>query len=607
MPAKAGVISSDRTRLAFIPISAVKMREGFWKTRVDRNHEHGIPRLLSHLEEHGVVDNFMVVSGRKSGERRGPYFSDSDLFKWMEGAAFDLQTHDDPKLKADLDRVIDEVVAAQNDDGYLNTFFQGELAGQRFRNLPVEHELYCAGHLFQAAVAHHRATGDDRLLNAASRYADYLCSVFGFEKRQGFDGHPEVEMALVELYRATGRSRYLDLAEFFLSQLQPKYAPTLGGHAVRALYALCGGVDYYVESGNAEAREVVDRQWNELVSSKMYITGGVGSRYAGEAIGEPYELPNLRAYAETCAAIANVMLNYRLLALYGDAKYADVMELALYNGVISGVSLEGTAYFYTNPLANTGTHQRQEWWGCTCCPTNMVRMLASIPGYMYSTSRDGVWVHLFDNSSVSYQLADGTPFTLEQSTNYPLDGNIDIKVGVGAAREFTVFVRVPAWCTSAAAAVNGEEIDGAISGSYLAIRRVWQQGDSIHLNLGMPVTLRESDPRVRENLGSVAVQRGPLVYCAESPDNPGVSIIDLELTSGDFETASADVLGGVVTIKGAGLTADRAAARGPLYRQVGTVEPVKLRETAVTLVPYYAWANRGPACMTVWMPFRGSA
>ena len=606
MAAAAGVIAGEKTDLRFIPIGAVEMREGFWKTKMDLNHQHGIPRLLEHLESHGVVENFMIVSGRRDVERKGPYFSDSDLFKWMEGAAFDLQTYDNPRIKADLDRIIDEVVAAQGDDGYLNTFFQGEIFDQRFRNLRAEHELYCAGHLFQAAVAHYRATGEDKLLNAACRYADYLDTVFGPGKREGKSGHEEIEMALVELYRTTGEKRYLNLAGYFLGQLNVVGEPFLAGHAVRRMYRCCGAADYLAETGDASYEAALDKMWSDLVNGKIYITGGVGSRYAGEAFGEPYELPNLRAYAETCAAIANAMWNYRMLALSGDAKYADVMEKAFYNGVVSGVSLDGVSYFYTNPLANTGTHQRQEWFGCTCCPTNMVRTLASIPGYIYSTNADGVSVHLYAASGVEYKLADGAPFTLEVETNYPWDGNVDIKLGLSAAKEFTLFLRIPGWCDSAAAAVNGEEFGEPECGTYFAIRRVWKDGDTVHLNLGMPVVLTQCDPRVRENYGCVAVERGPLVYCVETPDNPDVSIMDLELASSDLDAQfDADLLGGVVKITGSGLTADASTQRGPLYARFGDAPAAAMREAPITLIPYFAWANRGPAHLAVWMPFEG--
>jgi len=608
MAARAGVIAGEKTRLRFVPINAVEMREGFWKTRMDRNYEHGIPRLLKHLEDHGVINAFGIVSGRRAGERQRLCWTDSDLYKWMEGAALALQSYDDPDLKAKLDEIIAEVVAAQGEDGYLNTFFSGDLLNQRFRNLGGEHELYCAGHLFQAAVAHYRATGEDKLLNCACRYADYLVGYFGYDKHQGVDGHPEVEMALVELYRSTGNKSYLDLAEYFLSQWGFKDKQWIAGHAVRALYLCAGGADYFAETGDPAYGAAVERLWNDLTLSRMYVTGGFGSRYEGEAIGEPYELPNERAYAETCAAIANAMFNYRMLAISGEGKYADEMERALYNGVISGVSLEGIAYFYQNPLANYRDYQRREWFDCTCCPTNMVRMLASVPGYMYSISDEGVWVHLFDNSKVTYQLADGTPFSLEQSTNYPWDGVIELTIGLKAPKEFTLFIRSPRWNSKLrilSISEDGPGIDEGSSG-YRGIRKTWHPGEKIRLKIDVFPTLVECDPRVRENYGSVAVQRGPLVYCAESIDNPGVSIRDLELASGDFtESFEDDLLGGVVTLKGKGRTAlETADDRGLLYRASGSALRSGLHETPVTLIPYYAWANRGTSDMAVWMPVR---
>jgi len=582
MFAKAGVIASEKTRLRSVPIGAVTMRDGFWKRKMDLNHEHGIWRLLEHLESHGVVDNFKIVSGRMRGERKGPYFSDSDLYKWMEGAALIMQSYDDPKLRAELDRVIDEVVAAQGEDGYLNTFFQGELFGQRFRNLPHEHELYCAGHYFQAAVAHYRATGETKLLDSAVRFADYMVKTFGPGKGLGADGHPEVEMALVELFRATGKREYLGLAEFFLNEFKYKDLSGVSGHAVRALYLACGGADYFVETGDAAYEDASRRMWEDTVLRKMYVTGGVGSRYSGEAFGEPYELPNERAYTETCAAIASAMFNYRLLSIYGDTRYADEMERALYNGVISGVSIDGVSYFYQNPLACYRDYQRQEWFGCTCCPTNMVRTLATVPGYMYSVSDEGVWVHLFDNSKVSYQLADGTPFTLDVKTNYPWDGEVEITVGLDAPKEFTLFVRGSA-----------------------PMRKTWQPGETVSLTLDMrPVFLR-CDPRVRENFGQVAVRRGPFVYCAESVDNPGVPIMDLELGECEFTERREDMLGGIVTLVGRGFAPDESADRGPLYQSTLSRLPYKAHES-IKLIPYYAWANRGNSHMVVWMPYRQS-
>lgn len=602
MSAKAGVITSDRTPLKSVPIGAIRMGEGFWKARMDANREHGIPRLLEHLEDHGVIDAFRIVSGRKTGTRTTIFWTDSDLFKWMEGAALSLQSYDDPALKAELDEIIDEVVAVQCEDGYLNTFFSGTLADQRFRNLGVEHELYCAGHLFQAAVAHYRATGDDKLLNCACRYADYLAGYFGYGKHQGVDGHPEVEMSLVELYRASGRKDYLDLAEYFLAQQGFKDQQEVLGHAVRQMYLCSGGADYFAETGDPAYGEAVNRLWNDLTLRKMYVTGGVGSRYEGEAIGPAYELPNERAYAETCAAIASAMFSYRMLAITGESKYADEMERAFYNSVISGVSLDGTAYFYQNPLACFRDYQRQEWFDCTCCPTNIVRTLAAIPGYMYSTSDEGIWVHLFDNSEVSWQLADGTPFTLEVRTNYPWDGNVEITVGVDAPKEFTLFVRRPGWCSSHAAKLPGGRCETTPDG-YIAISKVWKPGDKVEIELEMPATVVECDPRVRENLGLVAIQRGPMIYCAESVDNPCVSIRDMELESEEFEAIfEPGLLGGVVALRGQCVVVSELDGHAALYRPKEEFPIVTASESPITLVPYFAWANRGKSHMTVWMP-----
>lgn len=584
MASTAGLIASNSTKLRPVPVGAVRMGDGFWKPRMDANVSKGIPRLLKHLEEHGVTEAFRIACGKSSAQRTTIFWTDSDLFKWMEGAALALQTENDPELSAKLDEVIEEVVAVQRDDGYLNTFFSGGLQDQRFRNLPVEHELYCAGHLFQAAVAHYRIGGNSKLLNCACRYADFLAGYFGYDKHQGVDGHPEVEMALVELYRSTGTKSYLDLAEYFLSQWGFKDKQEVDGHAVRAMYLCCGGADYYAETGDAAYGAAVERLWDDLTLRKMYITGGVGSYHAGEAIGWAYDLPNERAYAETCAAIASAMFSYRMLQITGEAKYADEMERAFYNGVISGVSLDGTAYFYQNPLACYRNYQRQEWFDCTCCPTNMVRTLAAVPGYMYSTSDEGVWVHLFDSSEVEWKLADGTAFTLKVETKYPWDGDTTVTVGLDAPKEFTLFVRSPG-C------------------GYRAVRKTWQPNEKLNVQMDVSPKLVESDPRVRGNIGRVAVQRGPIVYCAESTDNPDAPIRDVELSAGEFdETFEPDLLGGVVTVAAKGVVREATGDRGPLYQPFGSWNQLTKREARLKLIPYYAWANRGKSDMTVWMP-----
>lgn len=587
----AGVIASNKTLLEAVPISAVKMRDGFWKTRMDANEKHGIPRLLKHLEDHGVIEAFR----NDSAKRNGRFWSDCDLFKWMEGASFVLQSTGDKKLKAKLDELIEAVIAVQQPDGYLNSYFRGELADQRFRNLKWEHELYCAGHTFQAAVAHFRATGEDKFINCACRYADFLAGYFGYDKHQGVDGHPEVEMALVELYRATGQQAYLDLAEYFLSQWDFKNKQCVDGHAVRAMYLCSAGADYFAETGDAAYGAAVKRQWDDLTQRKMYITGGLGSYYYHEEIGWAYDLPNEHAYTETCAAIASAMFSYRMLHITGEAKYADEMERAFYNGVISGVSLDGTAYFYQNPLACYRDYQRQEWFDVTCCPTNMVRTLASIPGYMYSISDEGVWVHLFDNSEVNWKLADGTPFKLNVETRYPWDGKVKLTIGLDAPKEFTLFVRVPNWSP-------GDAECGEIENGYLKLHALWRPRDVVEIDVRLPLTLVGSDPRVRANAGQVAVQRGPIIYCAEGVDNTEASIRDLSLRSGSFDEAfEEDLLGGIVTLTGEGL-ADVETDRGPLYQPARAWKAIEKRDAEVKLIPYYAWASRGPSHMRVWLP-----
>ncbi|BCW97888.1 MAG: hypothetical protein KatS3mg024_0715 [Armatimonadota bacterium] len=602
-----GVIAtcdSQRVKVTPAPIGCVTMEGGFWRRWMDANRTLGIPALYRQLEDHGVVENFRVVGSRSKGDLKGPVFRDSDLYKWMEGAATALESSDDPQLRELLESVIDDVASAQQPDGYLNTFFVGELSGQRFRNLPVEHELYCAGHMFQAAIAHYRATGSRKFLDVAIRFADYLTSAFGPGKIEQPDGHPEVEMALVELYRITGKRDYLDLGGFFLKQQALGRAGQISGHAVRFAYLMAGVADWYAETGDRDAWRALQDLWEDTASGRVYITGGLGARYAGEAIGERYELPNEWAYSETCAAIANAMWNVRMLGLTGDARYADMMERALYNNVLAGVSLDTTHWFYVNPLACFREHQRQPWFGCTCCPTNMVRTLAAVPGYMYGRSKEGIWVHLYDASRLNWTLDGGTAVVLRQQTRYPWDGRVNLTVDPAEAATFSLFLRVPAWCQAYSAKVNGQSFEGKVRGGYLEIRRRWQPGDRVALEMRMPVQLMESDPRVRCNLGSVAVQRGPLVFCAESVDNPAVNLRDLELKGRPAIKAEfrGDLLEGVVTLRAKGRDVSPDASRGPLYRPLKSFES-QWRDVDVTLIPYYAWANRGVSHMVVWMPY----
>lgn len=623
-----GVLSLQRsphTRLRDVPVRAVTMGEGFWSSRMRVNVERSIPTLLALLEQHGIVDNFRRVSGRVQAERRGPLYTDSDVYKWMEAAGFVLQTRDDPALRATFDRLVDDILAAQEPTGYLNTYYVDDRASQRFTELVRSHEEYCLGHLLQAGIAYYRATGNRRLLDGGIRMADYFVEHFGPDKRPMFTGHPELELAMVELYRTTGDRKYLDFAGYLLSGVErqrlglrdrdvvytfsgvPFTSRTkFEGHAVRAMYAASGATDYYLETGDRWYWDALDRLWRDLSSSKMYVTGGVGSRSEGEAIGEPYELPNAQAYGESCAAIGNMIWNWRMLMATGEARFTDIVERALYNGVNSGMSLDGTLYCYRNPLESTGEKIRNEWYTTTCCPPNLQRILASLPGYLYSTSERGLYVHLYHASTLNWRLADGTALTLGQATNYPWSGVVDLTVAPAARSAFSLFLRVPAWSAGTRVEVNGEAFGGrARAGEYLEIRRTWQAGDRVRLELDVAPRLTAANPLVRENLGRVTVERGPLVYALEQEDQPaGAPLFDLSLTPGGRfdEQFRADLLGGVLVLRHPGEQAASPRAAEPLYRRADGIADAPGRPVTLTFIPYYAWANRAPQPMLVWVP-----
>jgi uncharacterized protein len=550
----------------------------------------------------------------------------TDVYKWLEAASWTLATHPDPDLERMVDDAIIEIADAQRPDGYLNTYFTFERATQRWTDFDL-HEMYCAGHLFQAAVANFRATGCERLLDVATRFADHMCDTFGpeEEKRQAVDGHEEVEMALVELYRVAGEKRYLEGARFFVDsrghgllgrpygQHDPSYSQDheplrnkseVVGHAVRAMYLYSGAADVYAETGELELMEALRRLWMNMTTRRMYGSGGLGSRYEGEAFGKDFELPNERAYAETCAAIGSVMWNWRMLAFTGEARYTDLIEHTLYNAVLPGVSLDGQHYFYQNSLADGGSHRRQPWFGCACCPPNVARLLASLPGYFYSSSEGAVWVHLYAEGAATVDLDGNQTIKLSQHTRYPWDGRVEIDVE--AEGEFALMLRVPSWCEEdAAVEVNGESADARISpGSYMEIRRSWRSGDAVNLHLAMPVRRVESHPYVAENARRVALMRGPLLYCVEQTDNHGVDLRDL-LLNGKEPTVrfEPDQLGGVAVLQTEARSAPPAAGWVDcLYRTVHPPErDTQTHPTRVTLVPYYAWANREPGAMRVWL------
>jgi DUF1680 family protein len=615
-----------------VPFTHVSIDDAFWAPRIAANRTATLPAEYEQCLVTGRIDAFRL--NWKPGDEPVPHiFWDSDVAKWIEAASYSLATHPDPELDALVDEVVALVVGAQQPDGYLNVHFTAVEPEKRWSNLRDAHELYCAGHLMEAAVAHFHATGKRPLLDAVCRYADYIGTVFGTGpgQKRGYCGHQEIELALVKLFHATGERRYLDLASYFIDERgrQPHYfdqeaaardedparwwAKTyaynqshlpvreqteVSGHAVRAMYMYCAMVDLAGELGDKSLLAACDRLWQSVCLRRMYITGGIGSLHSGEAFSVDYDLPNATAYAETCAAIGLVLWNWRLLQLRCDGRYADVMERALYNGVLSGVSLDGTRFFYDNPLSSVGLHHRRDWFDCACCPPNLARLLASFGQLAYSQGEREAAVHLYVAGSARLSVGE-TPVTLRQQTRYPWDGAVTITVEPERPLAFGLRLRVPGWCRGARVTLNGEPVrDAPLQSGYLLLDREWRPGDTVALDLPMPVERVRANPNVGHDAGRVALQRGPLVYCLEAADNnvPPQRILvrsDAPLDA-RFEP---DLLGGVSVITGEALASDESAWQGHLYGTQGeTLVPATL-----TAVPYYAWDNRAPGAMEVWL------
>ena len=613
---------SPHVRLRSVPLESVTVRDAFWAPRRRVNAQRTLPSQFRHLESTRTIDNMRRAAGKKDGEYAGMYFSDSDIYKWLEAVSWQLAGRSDPELQRMADVVIKELADAQRDDGYLNSYFSRERALERWTDFDL-HEMYCAGHLFQAAVAHARATGATTLLDIATRFADHICDTFGPSpgQRVAVDGHEEVELGLVELYRLTGIRRYLEQAAFFVEsrgrgllgrpydRFDPEYAQdhlpfrdldAVVGHAVRALYYNAGVADLCAETDEPGYRVALERLWANMTSKRMYVTGGVGSRYEGEAFGEDYELPSSRAYTETCAAIASVMWNWRMLAFGGEARFADLMEWTLYNAVLPGLSLSGDEYFYQNPLQDDGRHRREPWFGCACCPPNVARLLASLPGYVYTVSDDALWVHLYASGSVDTVLPNGQGVRVTQQTEYPWDGTITF--GMGSAGRYALMLRIPSWCDEGASLTVEDALvpEALVPGSYVRVERAWQEGDTIRLHLPMPARYVEAHRHVAEATGRVAMARGPILYCLEDADHPGLELRDVILPTSPalVRVEPSDALGGVPLLR---VPAERQSAdEGPLYR---TREGEELRREGVevTAIPYFAWANREPGRMEVWV------
>ena len=648
-------------KLTPVPFTAVKLTDAFWAPRIEVNRAVTLPREYELCERTGRIGAFDLKW--KKGDPNPPHiFWDSDVAKWIEAAAYSLATHPDPALDELLDDVIARIAKAQQPDGYFNTHyivFEKAKLENRWVNLRDNHELYCAGHLFEAAVAHYQATGKRTLLDPMCKFADYIDKTFGVGrgKKRGYCGHQEIELALVKLYHVTGHKRYLKLAQYFIDErgrgrvgsktpkqgslkqgrdhyydveavargedpaawrfargkspedryeyeqahLQVRDQSVVTGHAVRAVYMYCAMADIANETGDETLIAACERLWHSIVDERMYLTGGIGPSASNEGFTFAYDLPDETAYAETCASVAMVFWNHRMLQFAGDGKYADVMERALFNGSLSGVSLDGNQFFYENPLASAGHHHRQGWFDCACCPPNIARLIASVGGYFYSTSDDGVWAHLYASNTAEIE-AHG--LTITQEASYPWDGTAKLALKLDQPRTLALYLRVPGWCTKVLVKVGSSRIrDLKPENGYIKLEREWQDGDVVTLELDMPVQLMQANPKVRQTLGRVAVQRGPLVYCLESADNAVAPLdrVTLSLYTRFSVEHRPDMLGGVVVLHGKADVLDEGQWNGNLY---ATASHLKQNSTEITAVPYCTWDNRdaaeSPSEMRVW-------
>ena len=614
-----------------VPFTSVHVSDNFWAPRIETNRKVSIPSAFGECEKNGRFDNFAIAGGLMKGEHRGDFsFDDTDPYKIIEGASYSLAVEYDPVLDAYLDSVITLIAAAQEPDGYLTTCvtnrcerLSGWWGSRRWEKIN-SHGLYNSGHLYEAAVAHFRATGKRSLLDVALKNADLVCRTFGLGEDQIHypSGHPIVEMALAKLYKVTGERRYLDEAKYFVeeagrlsngrrpSEYSQDHKPVLEqdeivGHAVRAGYFYSGVADVAALTGDTAYFRAIERIWDNMASKKLYITGGIGSRAQGEGFGPEYELNNHTAYCETCAAIANVYWNYRMFLATGDARYADVYERALYNGVISGVSLSGDRFFYDNPLESMGQHERAPWFGCACCPGNVTRFIASVPNYMYATQGDDILVNLYIQSSADIQTANNK-VRIGQKTEYPWDGTVIFTVTPDSAADFALRLRIPGWAENSPVPtdlysftdkaerpyvikVNGREVKAMSGSGYATLKRVWQPGDEVELSLPMDVRRVRANENVTDDLGKLAIERGPVVYCLEGKDQADSTVFNKYIPDGAVFTAAfePELLNGVVTLSA---SARQVASDGT--------------ETDVTVkaIPYSTWNNRGADQMAVWIP-----
>jgi len=621
-----------------VAFTEVEVTDTFWLPRMETNKTITIPFAFQKSGETGRIDNFAKAGKLIEGDFVGRRYNDSDVFKIMEGAAYSLSLDKNPELEKDMDDLISKIAAAQEEDGYLYTArtidpdnLPSGTGEERWSNLGSSHELYNVGHMYEAAVAHYLATGKRNFLDIAVKNADLIDTIFGPGKKRGFPGHQEIEIGLVKLYRVTGEKKYLDLAKFFLDERghiphEKKFSDTSDfsiynqdwylqahkpvidqdeavGHAVRAAYMYSGMADVAALTDDKSYINAIDKLWNNVVSKKIYITGGIGSRHEGEAFGDNYKLPNATAYNETCAAIGNMFWNHRLFLLHGHAKYIDVLERTLFNGFLSGIGMSGDLFFYPNPLEsdgqyafNQGETTRKPWFDCACCPVNVSRFLPSFPGYVYARNDDTAFVNLFVESKATFKMGKDT-VAISQQTDYPWEGTVRILIEPETPAEFTVAVRIPGWARNepipsdlyqtlevnnkaVKMILNGDHLPITLEKGYARIHRLWKKDDTIELVLAMPVQRLVANENVADNRGKTVLQRGPLVYCFEGVDNGG------------------KILGKALP--------DDAVFKTELYPELlGGITMLKTDSTQTSLrvaVPYYAWSHRGSGEMAVWVP-----
>ena len=582
-----------------IDFSHVKINDNFWSPRLSKHVSATLPVCIDQIENQtGRIRNFENAA-KGEGEHSGIFFDDSDAYKALEGMAYSLINNPDPELEKKADEWIDKFAAAQQPDGYINTFYTLTGLDKRWTNMD-KHEMYCAGHMIEAGVAYYQATGKRKLLDVCIRMTDHMMSQFGPGKRHWVPGHEEIELALVKLYQTTQEQKYLDFAYWLLEERghghgtmgdEGKWDPVyyqdivpvrqltdISGHAVRCMYLYCGMADVAALKNDTGYIAAMDRLWDDVVHRNMYITGGIGSSRDNEGFTEDYDLPNLDAYCETCASVGMVLWNQRMNQLTGDSKYIDVLERSLYNGALAGISLGGDRFFYVNPLESKGDHHRQEWYGCACCPSQLSRFLPSIGNYIYASSDDALWVNLYIGNTGQIRIGE-TDILLTQETDYPWDGSVKLTISTSQPLEKEIRLRIPDWCKTYDLSINGKRINVPKEKGYAVIKD-WKSQDVIALDMDMPVEIVAADPHVKENFDKRAIQRGPLVYCMEEIDNPEY-FDQIQLSpSTTFQTAFvSDILNGIKTIKTNG------------------------RAQSATFIPYYAWDNRKAGKMRVWIPY----